>query len=84
MTADDRELLVDAMDQLLRSPGWELLKVEMEKRKSVALSGIAAAKDSHELARHTYTYMTWNDVLNLAELHRNTLAQQLQQTMKRR
>jgi len=84
MTVDDRELLLDAVERLLSSPGWTLVKAELEKKAAVALAGMASSKDSHDLARHTFTYMALKDTVNVPELLKNTLAQQLQQALNRK
>ena len=69
---------VEAYDSLVRHPGWQLMKAEMQKRVASSLAEMENAKSNEELAKHTHNYLTVLKLMKLPEILRDTLAQKLQ------
>lgn len=72
------EVQVEALDALLRQPGWEMVKQAFQKQANAAFAQMEGAANGEELQKHTHVYLTTLKLLKLPELLRETLAQKLQ------
>lgn len=62
MNENERKIL--AMQQLIESEGWDILRQQIQKQVDVALASMRNAKTPDEIARHGMVYLAQLDTLS--------------------
>lgn len=78
MTKNDLEIQLEALQSLVRHPGWQIVVQQARRNIEASLAKMRNAKDSDELLKHTYTYMAVHDLLEVPDLLMKPLILQLQ------
>ena len=78
------ELQIDALQTMLKHPGWEIFAHEQSKQADALLTAMHAAKTSDELVRATVAYMTVKDVARKPEVMLSVLRDRLHSLTNRK
>lgn len=78
MNKQDMTLQLEALQQLVQSPGWQLLEQSARKQADNALALMRNAKTNDELVRASITYMAINDVMAAPNTLMKVLVQNLE------
>lgn len=85
MATSNRELViqeVEALQGLLRHPGWDILARQIKASADVAMQSMRNAPTQDELLKHTYTYIALADLPTAPEVMIKHREQILQLTKK--
>lgn len=80
---DDVEHQIEALQGLIRSPGWKFLEGHIERRASQMMSEMRNAPNQDALLKSTYTYIALKDVLTAPEVMLKPLVMTLQTLTKK-
>jgi len=77
-TAEHVELYREALDVLVKSPGWALVLKYMQGQKQFALNGmLAAGTQPHEIARSAGAFAQLTELESWPQRNRDLLTSQL-------